>query len=310
MRRRLTLMALATAAMTMLAGCAATPAGDPAAVQVVASTNVYGSIAAAVGGDRVQVKSVIDSMALDPHEFEAGAQDQLLVARADLVIDNGGGFDPFMNGLVKASGTKATVLTAVTLSPEYSADGAAKHDADHALDHLADFNEHVFYDPAVMGALADRIAAALTKIDPAGATEFAANAKTFDAGIAAITAKLGALRAAHGGAGVFVTEPLPLYLTDAAGLANKTPDAFSQAVEDGQDVAPAILLQALRIVSSGQAAAVIVNAQAGGPETTQVAAEAKKDGIPVISFSELLPDGTTYLTWMTANVQALAGALG
>ncbi|MRH28469.1 metal ABC transporter substrate-binding protein [Microbacterium sp. SYP-A9085] len=307
MRARGIVVGLVAASLLALAGCSGT-SGDAAdgRIRVVASTNVYGAIAAAVGGDRVEVSSLIESAAQDPHEYEASVRDQLRVARADLVIANGGGFDPFMDGLVHASHTTATVITAATLSPEYPADGNAH--ADH--DHPAGFNEHVFYDPAVMATLAQRIAADLGEIDPDGQAAFTANATTFAAGVDSIEASLARLKAAHEGTGVFVTEPLPLYLTDAAGLEDRTPPAFSEAVEEGQDVAPSVLLQALKTISAKHVALVIVNAQAGGPETDRVAQQAVDAGIPVLRFSELLPEGKTYLAWMDENVAQLARALG
>jgi zinc/manganese transport system substrate-binding protein len=308
MRARGIVVGLVAASVLALAGCAGA-AGDAAdgRIQVVASTNVYGAIAAAVGGDRVAVTSLIESAAQDPHEYEASVRDRLRVDRADLVIANGAGFDPFMDGLVHASGTKAVVLTAATLSPDYPGGDLGAH-ADH--DHPAGFNEHVFYDPAVMATLAQRIAADLGAIDPDGSAAFTANATGFAAGVDRIEASLARLKAAHAGTGVFATEPLPLYLTGAAGLDDRTPSAFSEAVEEGQDVAPAVLLQALKTIAARDVALVIVNAQAGGPETDRVAQEATDTGIPVLRFSELLPEGKTYLAWMDENVAQLARALG
>lgn len=319
-KTRFALAAAMAAAALALAGCSgsstAADDGSPGAgdgtISVVVSTNVYGSIAAAVGGDRVEVTSIIDNAAQDPHEFEASARDQLRVKDAGLIIENGGGFDPFIDGLVQASGTSAQVITAATLSPEYPADGdldTHADDADHDHDHLEGFNEHVFYDPSVMATLAGKIADALSDLDPAGSDDYSANAQTFSDGIQPITDRLAELAAAHEGDGVFVTEPLPLYLTDTAGLDNKTPSEFSEAVEEGQDVAPATLLEALKTISSKQVAVVIVNAQAAGAETDRVEQEAKDAGIPVLKFSELLPDGDTYLTWMTDNVEQLSDAL-
>lgn len=315
--RLLSLAAIAASAV-LLAGCSGATNAENGAdgadkVQVVASTNVYGSIAEAVGGDHVAVTSIIDSAAQDPHEFEASARDQLRVKNAGLVIENGGGFDPFVDGLVEASGTTAQVITAATLSPEYPADGdldTHTYDADHDHDHLEGFNEHVFYDPAVMAALAEKIADALADLDAAHAADYADNAQAFADGIQPLTDALADLKTEHEGTGVFVTEPLPLYLTDAAGLDNKTPSAFSEAVEEGQDVAPATLLDALKIISSQQVAVVIVNAQAAGAETDRVEQAAQDAGIPVLQFSELLPEGKTYLTWMADNVAQLGDALG
>ena len=111
------------------------------------------------------------------------------------------------------------------------------------------------------------------------------------------------------GEAVFVTEPVPVYLATAAGLENVTPDAFSEAVEEGQDVPPATLLEAMNLLADGDVRVVIANAQTGGAETTQIISDAEGQGIPVIEFSETLPEGQTYLSWMQENITALSDAL-
>ncbi|MET0843072.1 MAG: zinc ABC transporter substrate-binding protein, partial [Mycetocola sp.] len=106
--RRLAPLLLFPAAALVLSGCSATASGEraePTGLSVVASTNVYGSIAEAIGGDSVTVTSIIDSAAQDPHSYEASAQDQLAISKADVVIENGGGYDPFIDTLVDASGS-------------------------------------------------------------------------------------------------------------------------------------------------------------------------------------------------------------
>ena len=327
--RTLATAALAAASALVLAGCAgsAAPGGSGASgdgtVSVVASTNVYGDIAAAIGGDRVTITSLIDSLAQDPHSYEASARDQLTVSRAGLLIENGGGYDSFMDGLIDATGTTAPVITAVEFSHDWPGNGGhddaadaatppseGDHDHDHAgHDHVEGFNEHVWYDPHTVVHVAEQITQELTALDPAGESTYRANYDTFASGIDTIEASLESIAAAHGGAKVFVTEPVPLYLTAAAGMDNVTPEAFSEAVEEGQDVPPATLLEANRILEAGDVRALIVNAQTGGAETTAVTEKAKAAGIPVLEFTELVPDGKTYLEWMTANVAALADTL-
>ncbi|WP_354003027.1 metal ABC transporter solute-binding protein, Zn/Mn family [Microbacterium elymi] len=80
MRNRVIFAASIASTAALFAGCSGPTAADGSGdgrIAVVASTNVYGSIAEAVGGDRVDVTSIIDSFALDPHEYEASARDQL-----------------------------------------------------------------------------------------------------------------------------------------------------------------------------------------------------------------------------------------
>lgn len=327
MIRRTTTLAVAVAAASVLVltGCAGggTPAHD-GRVKVVASTNVYGQIAEAVGGDAVDVTSVIDSAAQDPHSYEASARDQLTVSRADLVIENGGGYDAFIDGLLHATGTDAKVLTAVEFSHDWPAgsahDDSAHDDSaaadephassdEHGHDHVEGFNEHVWYDLSAMSDLAQGIASELGALRPDDADTFAANAASFVASLDTLTGELTALDAAHGGAHIFVTEPVPLYLTEAAGLENVTPEAFSQAVEEGQDVPPATLLDALHLLRAGEVRAVIVNSQTGGVETDAVIEAAGHADIPVLEFSEVLPDGLTYTAWMQQNIDSLTKAL-
>ncbi len=190
---------------------------------------------------------------------------------------------------------------------EHAADG---HEADeHDHEHVEGFNEHVWYDPHTIAHVASAIADELGALSPADAETFIANAEAFGAEVETLEASLGDIGAAHGGEKVFVTEPVPVYLIEAAGLENATPEAFSEAVEEGQDVAPATLLESLALVQGGDVSVVITNLQTGGAETQEIVDEADGLGIPVIAFSETLPEGETYISWMQANIEALNTAL-
>ncbi|CAN7451407.1 zinc ABC transporter substrate-binding protein [Microbacterium sp. LjRoot45] len=326
--------ALLGATALVLAGCASTPtdATDDGAVQVVASTSVYGDIVRAIAGDAVGVTSIISSTSQDPHSYEASASDQLTVSRADLIIENGGGYDVFIDGLIDASGSTAHVITAAEYSHDWpdneghdhaegddqgddhaddtATEDAAADDHDHAgHDHIEGFNEHVWYDPHTVEHVAEAIAEELTELVPGEKATFDSGLADFVAGIGDLETSLADVAAAHEGDKIFVTEPVPLYLTAAAGLENVTPEAFSEAVEEGQDVPPATLLEATRLLDAGDVRAVIVNAQTGGAETTQVIQTAEAAGIPVVEFSEILPDGQSYLTWMAQNIDDLEAAL-
>lgn len=341
MRLRSSLAATAFfVAVLALAGCSSSDAqagnaGAGDGVSVVASTDVYGQIAEEIGGHLVEVTSIIDSASQDPHSYEPSAQDQLTVTNADLIIENGGGYDAFVDALIESSGSGARVLTAAEFSHDFpgneghtddedagapaSDEGHDDHaeEGDHAEDesgeheheHIEGFNEHVWYDPHTVEHVAEAIAAELSELLPEEAATFEVNAEAFVAEIAGLESSLEAIGAADAGAQVFATEPVPAYLLAAAGLENVTPDDFSEAVEEGQDVPPATLLESLDLLESGDVRLVITNTQTGGAETTQIVDDAEARGIPVIAFSETLPEGQTYLSWMQENIAALAGAL-
>uniref|UniRef100_UPI00292DD3B6 metal ABC transporter solute-binding protein, Zn/Mn family n=1 Tax=Clavibacter michiganensis TaxID=28447 RepID=UPI00292DD3B6 len=164
-------------------------------------------------------------------------------------------------------------------------------------------------DPHTIEYVAEAIADELTTLLPDDADAISTNLTAFTDGVAGIEDALAEVEASDAGAGVFVTEPVPGYLVAAAGLTVVTPEAFSEAVEEGQDVPPATLLEALDLVASGDVRVVITNAQTGGAETTQVVDDADSRGIPVIQFAETLPEGQTYISWMQSNISALSDAL-
>lgn len=313
-RRALWATGLAAASVLVLAGCSEAESDEPEDTRpsVVASTDVYGQIVQAIAGDIVAVTAIIDSPAMDPHAYEASAQDQLSVSKADLIVENGGGYDAFIDGLIESSATTADVLTAVEFSPEWP--GESAHDDSegdgHGHEHIEGFNEHVWYDLEAMTALAAGIEQALSALSPGDEATFAANLAEFQAHLGGLQGDVAAIDAEFAGDDVFVTEPVPLYLVDDAGLDDVTPDAFREAVEDGYDIPPATLLEALDLLESGTLDALIANPQAGGPQVTQVVEEAQTLGIPVVEFTETLPEGQTYLSWMQANISALHSALG
>ena len=325
--------ALVAASALALAGCAGTAAPEGTSadgkLQVVTSTNVYGDIVSAIAGDTVDVTAIISSTSQDPHEYEATAKDQLAVSKAGLLIENGGGYDSFMDALVEATGTKAPVISAVEFSHDWPGNDGHDHSDDRSdaptddptteasdvaddhsgHDHIEGFNEHVWYDPHTIEHVAEKIAEELTVLVPSESATFSQGLADFTAGISTLEGALDTLSAAHAGEKIFITEPVPLYLTTAAGLENVTPEAFSEAVEEGQDVPPATLLEATRILEAGDVRILIANSQTGGAETTQVIELAKKQGIPVLEFSEIKPQDQTYLQWMEANVSLLADTL-
>jgi zinc/manganese transport system substrate-binding protein len=299
-RRALAALA-ALAVLAALAGCsggaAASASGAAGTVPVVASTDVYGDIAESVGGDLVEVTSIIDSPAQDPHSYEASARDRLALARADLVIENGGGYDPFIGALLDAGDagdggdTGPVVLTAV----EIAGDPAG--------------NEHVWYDPRAMDALAHAIADALSGLDPANADAYAANAAAWASGCEALLERTIELADRHAGTGYLLTEPVPAYLLESAGLVNLTDPGFSEAIEEGTDVPPLVLQATIDLVTSGDAALLAYNSQTAGPETERVRAAAEAAGVPVVDLTETLPEGEDYLSWMSANLDRIAAAL-
>lgn len=304
---RMALAAPAIALLTALSACSAASGAAPAATSgstaaagalpVVASTNVYGSLVAAVGGSAVSVTSLITDPSTDPHSYQASAQTQLLLSKAKLVVENGGGYDDFVDTLMGALPHRPPVIDAVDVSGKAATAGTQ-------------LNEHVWYDVPSMVRVVQQISSSLQRLDPANTAEFTANAVALTTQLQAIESSVAQLKATHAGQGVAITEPVPLYLLDAAGLVNRTPPQLSAAIEDETDVAPAVLQQTLQLFSSHAVAALVYNAQTSGAQSDQLIAAAERAGVPTVPVTETLPPGDTYVTWMQANVAALTQALG
>ncbi|WP_406166365.1 zinc ABC transporter substrate-binding protein [Streptomyces canus] len=303
--RRLVL--LVGASVTLLAGCGTSDSGSdgsasaaPAAsskVAVVASTNVYGDIVSRIGADKVSVTSVISDPDQDPHSYEASTQNQLALSKAKVVVENGGGYDDFVDRMLKSAGnSSAEVINAVKVSGRTAPKGG-------------ELNEHVWYDFPTVAKIADRIAAALGTADPANAATYTKNADAFKADLKPLEAKEAQIKKEHGGEAIAITEPVPLYMTGASGLVDRTPTEFSEAIEEGDDVSPKVLQETLALFADKQVEALVYNAQTSGPQTEKSEQAAKAAGIPVVPVTETLPSGKNYLAWMTANVDALANAL-
>jgi zinc/manganese transport system substrate-binding protein len=300
-------------------------------VTIVASTSVYADLASAVVGDAAEVTAVIDSPTQDPHSYESTARDQLAVDGADIAILNGGGYDHFMEDLVASAGTEH-VITAVEHAHDYpgaaehsdeghadehaeETDAADEHAADehaedeHAHEHIEGFNEHVWYDPHTIVHVVEAIAEEAVAVLPDDAAAIEENRDALIGDIEGLEARLEDLASTYAGAHAFYTEPIGGYLAAAAGLEDGTPEGFAEAVEEGQDVPPATLLAAIEALEGGDVDVVVANTQTGGAETQRVLETAEAAGVPIVEYSETLPEGETYASWMAANIDALEGAL-
>lgn len=307
--RRLTL-ALAVAAALTLSGCGAATPSD-GRVKVVASTNVWGEIAQEIGGDRVDVTSFISNPSADPHSYEADAQNQLAIANAQVVIENGGGYDDFVDTMLSASGAKATVINAVKVASIAMLEPCLGCRAGTAPTSVNVTNEHVWYDLGTVMSVARQIETELSAADPAHAATYKANEVAFTKKIQALGHTMANFRRAHPTPpSVGITEPVPVYLLNAMGIKVITPTTFSKAIEEGSGVPVLVMQQVKQQITSHQVKAVVYNAQTSGTETSQVLAAATSSQVPTVAVTETIPSGMTYVSWMTSQVDAIIKAVG
>ncbi len=288
---------IALSALTALTVAACGSGGDTGhstgTAKVVATTNVWGSVATAVAGGHADVKAILTSDVDDPHSYEATPADAAAIADAALVVINGGGYDHWADDVLK-SHKNVTTVDAYSMLP-HSAAGEA--------------NEHVFYNMAVAKAVAAKIADDLAASDPAHADAYRANAADFGKKTDAIAATEHAIGQKHPGAAVVSTEPVAHYLLSASGVVDRTPHGFAAAAEEGHDPAPVDVAAVLDLINGHQVDALVVNKQTETAVTKQLQDAARKASLPIVEVTETLPAGQDFLTWQRQSAEALAHQL-
>ena len=263
-------------------------------ILVVAAENFYGDLVQQLGSDQVSVTSILSDPNIDPHMYESNVQNAVAVSQAQLVVQNGDGYDTWMDKLLSASpNPQGVVLVAAAI-------------ADHKLPD----NPHVWYGLDNIQTIAGEITNALVKIDPASKPAFEDNLSKFQRSLVPIQQKMADLKAKYAGTPVGLTETIFLYQTTPIGLNVLTPFEFEKAIAEGNDPPADTVATTNDQINKHQIKVLIYNIQTVTPLTTNLQDEAKKANIPIVAVSETMPAGKTYQQWMLDQLNALAQALG
>jgi zinc/manganese transport system substrate-binding protein len=291
------LLGLGVIALALGIGAGCKPQAAPAAaankISVVAAENFYGDVATQIGGDHVEVVSIMSDPNVDPHEYEADPKDALAINEANVVIQNGEDYDNWMPRLLAASPNPSrVVLTGAQIA----------HD-------LLTENPHVWYSLADIRDIAAAIANSYETLDPSDKAEFAQNLKTFDDSLLPIQSEMNSIRSEFSGTPVGLTETIFLYQTDPMKLNVLTPWEFQHAIAEGNDPPVSSIAAANVQVTGHQIKVLIYNVQTVTPITTHLQQDAKSAGIPVVGVSETMPPNEHYQSWMLEQLQTLHTAL-
>jgi zinc/manganese transport system substrate-binding protein len=291
----------AVAVTLALAGCSSGSSGTAAAgagsqpIRVVAAENFWGSIAAQLGGDRVQVTSIIANPDTDPHDYEATAADARAIATAQYVIVNGVGYDPWAPKLVAANPvTGRRVLTVGELVGV--PDGG---------------NPHRWYSPPDVEKVIGQITADYKALDPKDAGAFDQQRQRFETqGLARYHALIDQIKQKYAGVPVGASESIFAPLADALGLKLLTPSGFLNAISEGADPTAQDKATTDRQITSRQVKVFVYNSQNATPDVKALVAQAQAEGIPVATVTETpAPPGASFQDWQTRQLAELADAL-
>ena len=282
--------------IALVSACGATPGqASSGTIAVVAAENEYGNVAEQIGGKDVSVTSVESNPNTDPHTYEVSPSVAEDVAAAQLVIQNGVGYDTYMTKILSASSSSSRKVINVQ----------------HLLG-LPDStpNPHLWYDPTTMPKVADALAADYAALKPADATYFTANATRFIASLNPWLAALASFKSQYAGTPVATTEPVADYMLQAAGADNLTPFRFQADVMNGVDPAPQDVSLETSLFTQHKVKVLVYNQQVTDTLTQTFISAAQSAKIPVIGVYETMPTpGYNYQSWMLAEVTALQKAV-
>jgi zinc/manganese transport system substrate-binding protein len=339
MSKAITLAATLTTAMTLLGLAAGGAAAEP--LKVVASFSILGDMAANVGGDRIELTTLVGPNG-DAHVYEPRPADAALLSKADVVLVNGLHFEGFLQRLVDASSTKATVVelargvqTMDAHEDEEEGHAHAGHEEeghghaaeapdddaheghahkDHAHEghghHHGDTDPHAFQSIVNARIYVKNIADAFCVADAAGCDTYRANAAAYDTRLVEAETELKAeIAAIPEDRRVIITSHDAFgYFEKAYGITFVAPKGISTDAEaSAADVA-----RLVEQVREEKASAIFVENITNPRLAEQIARET---GMTVggTLFSDALSDGDgpagTYIDLMLYNARTIKGAI-
>jgi zinc/manganese transport system substrate-binding protein len=276
-------------------GCAATDGDPPGVIVAVGAENEYANVIQQVGAKYVQVSAIMSNPNTDPHTFEASASVAREVSAAQLVVQNGVGYDTFMNTIENAAPNSARKVIVVQDLLGLPTDTP---------------NPHLWYKPATMPAVANAVAADLSALQPAHASYFKANAAAFIASLTAWNNAIAAFKAKYPDTPVATTEPVADYMLQAVGADNMTPWALQADIMNGTDPSAQDVAVQRALFTQHKVKVFLYNQQVTDSLTESFIALAQANGIPVVGVYETMPvPGYDYQSWMLAEVRDLQKAV-
>lgn len=281
------------------AGCSNSPASGSSAggvINAVGAENEYANVLSQIGGKYVHVSAILENPNTDPHTFEASAQVAQEVSSAQLIVQNGLGYDSWINRIESAtpSSSRKVIVAQELLGLPDSAP-----------------NPHLWYDPRTMPAVARAMAADLSAIQPAHKVYFQANLTKFDKSLSPWLNAIAQFKAANLHVAAATTEPVADYLLTAMGISNLTPFRFQADIMNGVDPSPEdIAMENSFFTQQHRVALFAYNQQVTSALTASIRENAVRNGVPVVGVYETMPTpGYTYQTWMLAEVEAIDKAV-
>lgn len=289
---------------------AASAQQEAAKVKVVATFSILGDFVRQVGGDRIDLTVLVGRNG-DTHVYSPSPADARSLAEAKVIFVNGLRFEGWIDRLVEASGTSATVVEAAAkVKPLEMDDDHGHHDDDHNHHAHGGLDPHAWQDVANAKLYVAAIRDGLTAVDPAGREVYATNAEAYLAKLDALEAEVKAAVAAIPPARrkVITSHDAFGYFARAYGLTFVAPQGVSTDAEaSARDVG-----RIIRQIKRDKIPAVFLE-NVTDPRLLERIARETGATIGGRLYSDALSDENgpagTYIAMMEHNIKALSAAL-
>jgi zinc/manganese transport system substrate-binding protein len=266
--------------------------GEDAKLGVVAAENFYADIVRQIGGDRVEVASILNNPNQDPHLFETTPTIVRQIAAAQIVIFNGAGYDSWMGKLLESAPRADRTVVAV-------AELVNKKEGD---------NPHLWYEPSTMPTVARSLAGAFSRSDPAHAADYAARLQAFIGSLDRVNRKIEEIRAKYAGVAVTSTEPVFGYMASALGLKVHN-ERFQTAVMNDTEPSARDIAAFEDDLKEHKVKLLLYNKQTSTKLTQGMLDVAHRSNVVVVGVTETEPMGMSYQDWMLSQLEDLQKAL-
>ena len=245
--------------------------------------DLHSNIAQEVLGDHGTVTSIINSPNIDPHDFTPTTATAKEVAKANLVIENGVGYDTWVN---KLQARKILSVGKVV--------GAKDGD-----------NEHLWYNPDNIEKYVDALAVQYGRLLPQDAAAFKKNAAAYKKKLNVLNQKMNQIKNEKQNANVAVSEPVFNYALQKMGF-KVTDNHFALAIEEGSDPSYTDIRDLQNSIKEHKIAFFVLNKQDDSKIVDNIADLCRKENVPILEVTETMPKDGNYIKWFSNELDQLA----
>mgnify|MGYP000055968178 CR=1 FL=1 len=263
-------------------------------ISVVAAENQYGSVAEMIGGDKVDVTSIISNADGDPHTFVSSVKNSKILENADVIVYNGADYDTWINPIIK-NNKNAKAISAQDLV-NFKAKGGFG------------INPHLWYNPQTFPAVAERLEAVFSELDPADKAYFEANLKDFKEKYAPVYKLIDTTKEQYEDTPVTATEPLYGYMATALNL-DMMGLNFQWVIMNDSEPTPKMMIDYQNLFKEKKVKVLFYNEQVTDNVTKNILALAKQNDVEIVGLTETMPQDKNAISWMIDTLEETQQAL-